>query len=214
MTVVVALWRMALLYLLRSPLYLVLVPLALGLVPLLLELRPLSTPVGALDVVRSWAFPAGLVGLARVLPLLDAREAFLRRVGPLERWLGEWGACMLAALLLQLPILLGSLGQAPEALDLARALTDILCSNLHLAGLALLSLALPMPAHGRLLTFLALAWALPALAAETPNLARFAALLDASRPLASPSASVPAALAGLGLALLHALRRVPALAPR
>lgn len=214
MPVVATLWRMVALHLVRSPVVLALLPLGLVAVPVLLELRPLNTPVGALELVRSWCFPAGLVGATLAVSLLARREAFLQRVSPLERALGEWGGCLLATLLLQLPILLGGLPGAPEALDLARALTDILCSDLHLAGLALLSLALPISPSGRLLAFLALAWALPALAGPSAPLARLANLLDASRPLAAGTPALPALVAGLGLALLHVLRRLPAAAPR
>jgi len=213
MTVVV-LWRMVALHLLRHPLVLVFLPIALGTVPLLQELRPLATSIGALEVVRAYAFPVGLLGAGLALALLTARGPFLQRVDPLTRLLGEWGGVLLASILLQLPIALGALPSRPEGLDLAHALTDILCSDLHLAGLALLALALPMPAHGRLLAFLALAWALPAFLQESARLAPLAALFDASRPLAQEGAAWSAAASGVGLAWLTALRRLPLPAPR
>jgi len=213
MTVVLALWRMVALHLLRRPLLLALLPVALGVVPLLLELRPLGTSVGSMEILRAWAFPAGLLGAALVVPFLEARAAFLLRVSPAERALGEWGGCLLATLFLQLPMIVGALATHPEALDLAPTLTDILCSDLHLAGLALLSLVLPLTPSARPLAFLALAWALPALAPSTP-LAPLAASLDAAGPLGSLAPAWPSALAGLGLAALHALQRSPAPAPR
>jgi len=209
MPVAFALWRMVALHLLRSPVVWGLLPLLCLVVPLLAELRPLATSTGTLEIARAWAFPAGLTGLCLTLLHLSEREAFLLRVSPVERVSGEWGGCVLAPLLLQLPILLGALVLHPEALDLAHAATDILSSDLHLAGLALLSLALPTT-QGRLVAFLSLAWVLPAIASQSPALAPLGVLLDASRPLAAPGASLPAALAGLGLALLHVLRRLPA----
>jgi hypothetical protein len=205
---------MVALHLLRSPPLWALLPVLLGVVPLLQELRPLGTSTTGLEIARAWAFPAGLTGVSLALVHLSQREAFLVRVAPGVRALGEWGGCLLAPLSLQLPIILGALGSHPEALDLAHAATDILCSDLHLAGLALLSLALPISTHARLLAFLALAWALPALGAPHAALGRLVALLDAARPLGLASSALPAALAGLGLALLHALRRLPAPAPR
>lgn len=207
MPVVLALWSMVLRHLLRSPALWTLFPALLVAIPLLQELRPLATPVVALELLRDWSFPAGLVGTTMALQHLMARQSMLERVPDAERLAGEWGACLLGPAFLQLPMVLGACSGRPEGLDLARALTDILSSDLHLAGLALVSLTLPMPSNGRLFAFLVLAWALPALLAQGPSTARLAALLDASRPLAAPGAALTTALAGLGLALVHALRR-------
>jgi hypothetical protein len=202
---VLALWRMSLLRLLRLPWLWGIWLLLLLAVPFLLSL---ASEQEALEVARAWAFPAGLLGAVLAVAGLEARAAFLQRVGRLERWAGEWGACLLAPLFLQLPTILGVLlVRQPAALDLARALADILCADLHLAGLALLSLTLPMPANARPLSLVALAWVVPALFEHTPNVRALLVALQPGAPLRDPSAFPASFALGLGLALAVALWR-------
>lgn len=205
---VLALWRMSLLRLLRLPWLWGIWLLLLLAVPFLLSLRPQASAQEALEVARAWAFPAGLLGAVLAVAGLEARAAFLQRVGRLERWAGEWGACLLAPLFLQLPTILGVLlARRLVPLDLGRALADILCADLHLAGLALLSLTLPMPANARPLSLVALAWVVPALLEHTAPVRALLVPLQPGAPLHDPSA-VPASFAlGLGFALVVALWR-------
>lgn len=205
---VVALWRMSLLRLLRLPWLWGVFGLLLLAVPFLLLLRPQVTDQDSLEVVRAWAFPAGLFGAALAVAGLEARAAFLRRVDRVERLMGEWGACLLASILLQLPTVLGALlAHRPEPLDLGRALADILSADLHLAGLALVSLTLPMPANARPLSLCALAWLVPALLANTSTPRALLVLFEVDAPLRAPAALWLSLSLALGLTLAVALWR-------
>lgn len=179
----------------------------LFLAPFLLQLRPTAPEGEAMEIARAWAFPAAVLGAGLVLSELEKRAAFLARLSAQERLGAEWGACALAPLYMQLPILLGALLAEPgAALAHALILADILCADLHLAGLALLLLALPMPAAARPLSLLMLVWLLPAWLPSAP----LAPLFDLSRAF-SPSATTSASLSfGLGFALVAALVRTRA----
>jgi hypothetical protein len=204
---VLALWRMSLLRLLRLPWAWGLLGMFLLAPPFLLQLRPLASDLDALEVLRAWAFPAGLIGTALALGGLEARAAFLQRVELRDRLVGELGSCLLSGLLLQLPTILGVLSVcSPPRLDLGRALADILSIDLHCAGLALLSLTLPMPASARPLSLCVLAWVLPALLPSgTPR--ALLVLLEPAAPLRAPAAMYTSIAVGLGLTLAVALWR-------
>lgn len=205
---VLHLWAAGVLALLRTPWLLGPVAALFAAVPLLNALRPPSQGGDPIELVRFWCFPGGLLGASMALTSLGARADFLQRLPLPERLLGEWGTCALATLILQLPIAIGALLAEPEAaLDLLPALADILSSDLHLAGLAFLSLTLPMPANARPLSLLALAWLLPALLAALALPPEFLAVLQPEAALRDSAAVLPSLSFAAGLSLATALVR-------
>lgn len=200
------LWRIGVLALLRTPWLWGVQALLLAAIPYQGSLR-VGTG-GALELLRAWSYPAALVGAGLALVGLEARLEFLRRIDARERWIAEWGLVVLAITYLQLPLLVGALACEPKlGLDLGRALADILSADLHLAGLAFLTLTLPMPANARPLSLLALAWWAPALLASSGAPLALRVPLAANAPLHDPSALFVSLATALGLVLLAALAR-------
>lgn len=203
--VALALWRWVLVRGMRSPaLAGLFLALLLGL-PLLQSLQPLPRPGGAVDLARSWAFPAALVGLSGALGWLSRARDFLVRLERDTRLGLEFGVLALAGTAMQLSTLGGALLSGAGPADLGTSPLAILHSSLRLASLALVLLALPLSTVSRVALFLATAWMLPALAGGLPSLERATGWLDA-RPARFQAA--PADLVSLvpALALVLAAR--------
>src|SRR5262245_47657341 len=115
---VFSIWRWVLLHLVRSPLVGGVNLLLLGMILLFTRLQTLPSPEGPLEGALVWTHPAALFGVSLALVVLSEGAPFLVRVDPRTRYWGELGASLLAALYLQLPILLGALlsGVAPADL--------------------------------------------------------------------------------------------------
>jgi hypothetical protein len=212
-----AIWRWVVLHLARQPLVIVLWGLALASMPLVQRLQPLSS-LGAPEVetVLAWSLPAGLLGVLLGLATLSQHDEFLRRLDPGVRSLGDLGATLGPALLLQLPIVAGALAGGAPLSELASRGPAILCADLRLASLALLMLVPGISTAARVLGFLAFAWLGPALA-STGRAGALAQLLDASVALhgstsvACVAAALPAAAFVLAAYLLRLSgRHVPA----
>jgi hypothetical protein len=208
-----ALVRWILLRLVRSPTVGFLgLSMLLGL-PILFGLRPLPTPGTGLDLALAWAFPAALVGVGVALWTLSEGAAFLQRLDPVTRGLGEWGALTSASLYLQLPILASALLSGASPADLGRALPAILTTDLFLASVALLTLLPDLAPAVRTSLFLGAVWILPALATTDGSLAPYVSALDVRSSLRAETlaASVRLLPAAVALALAsHLLRTAPA----
>jgi len=197
-----ALWRWVLLGLIRSPLLGGLWIVLLIWVPLVVELQALPSSQSALDVAVLCFFPAALVATAASQEHLSRSSEFLARLPPGMRFAGEAGALALAALYLQLPILLGALGAGASALDIGSALPDILTADLRLAGTSLVLLSLPLSSRARFASLLLATWILPALSAYAPRILRVLVTpIDAGLSLRADGhpAVVPALAAALAL---------------
>lgn len=211
-----AIWRWVVLHLVRQPLVLVLWALALVSMPLVQRLQPLSG-IDALEVesVLAWCFPAGLIGVLLGLATLSGHDEFLQRLGPSVRSVGDLGATLAPAVLLQLPISAGALAGGTPAYEFVSRVPAILCADLRLAGLALLMLVPGISTAARVLGFLALAWLGPALVSGG-SAGALARLLDASAALhcSTGTACVAAALPGVAFVLAaHLLRMAGRHAP-
>jgi hypothetical protein len=201
-------WRWILLRLARSPGITLVAACALTLPLLEASIRPASL-LGAIDSTRTWAFPAGLIGVAAAVADLSLARDFLARLDSHSRLLGELGALALAAVYLQLPIFLGTLLFTASPADWGRSLPAILTADLHLAGVALVLLFPNFGAALRTSLFVAAVWLLPALCARDASLGRFAALVDPRMALRahSLSALVPSLSAACSLGLTAYLLR-------
>jgi hypothetical protein len=138
-----------------------------------------------MDAASDWVLPAGALGALIALDLLGRMDAFLRWLPARTRWMGEFGALLLATAAMQAPILGGALlagSRSPDSasLDLLQVLPGILALDLHLAALALLWLLLPLPGAMRVLLFALVIPFVSAFLADASSAGRaFAALLDA-----------------------------------
>jgi hypothetical protein len=177
-------------------------------IPLVDALRPLPGPEGAASLV-SWCVPVGVGATLLALAALSTEEPFLRRLDPATRLVGEAGLLALAPGLMQLPMVGGALIFGPWTLDSLRLTPDILCLDLRLASLALVTLALPLPTPTRSGLFVLAVWPLAGLAGLTGS--RLAVVLDPAFALRSPAwagtvASLLVAAAGVlaAVTLRHA----------
>jgi hypothetical protein len=205
--------RWVLLGLLRNPAIACLWLLLLGAVPLATSIQPLPSAQGTLEICMAWVFPAGLLGALLGLLLLARGRAFLVRLDAKTRWSGELGALLGAAISMQLPIVGGALLTGLTPADLAPSTPAILSADLHLAAIALLLLQPALDHTAKACAFLACAWLLPALCAADDQLARVAALLDASSALriGEHASMLPPFATGLCLvAAAYLLRVAPA----
>lgn len=208
-----AIWRWVLLWFARSPLVGVLWLGLLLCVPLVEGIRPLPSSRSTLDIALAWALPAGLLGTALGLTRLSYGQDFLVRLSPRTRWGGELGALVAVGIYLQLPILAGASLTGTEALDLARALPDILTLDLRLAGIALLFLVPPLSTALRASLFLCTVWLAPGLCGRIAGLASLAAVLDPGSALRARAAEglLPVLAAASALVLAgYLLRTSPA----
>jgi len=177
--------------------------LGLGLValaPLLQGLAPLTSHADpTAGLVLPWLSLAGWAGAALGLAVLSGGSAFLQRVPGHPRCAGELGGLYLAALLMQLPIMVGALLAGAQSIDLLAVLPGILALDLHLAAVALLSLFVPLPGALRVLLFTSVIWFVPALlpqaAAPSRMLASIANPADSRCALATLAPTLALCLA-------------------
>jgi hypothetical protein len=178
---VVALWRWILRGLLSNPILGVVWLLFLGL-PLLQGMASLPSR-GAQELAFGWSFPAALVGTGSGLAILSRGAPFLARLAPTTRFPAELGALVLAALYLQLPVLIGVFLGTSALHEPGFALAAILTADCHLAGIALFLLLPTLSTPVRVSFFLALAWLVPALCSAGDVLRRASVWVDAAASL-------------------------------
>jgi len=209
-----AIWRWSVLHLARQPLVLLLWGVSFLWMPLVQRLEPIpSLGSPQVETALAWCFPVGLLGVLLGLVTLSQHEEFLQRLDPLLRWAGDLGATLAPCLLLQLPIAAGALAGGTPVSEFVPRVPAILCTDLRLAGLALLMLLPGISTAARVLGFLGLAWLVPAfLAGGAPLAGRVAQLLDASdslrcsEPLVCAASALPGAAFVVAAYLLRALR--------
>jgi hypothetical protein len=211
---VVALWRWVLRGLLSNPVLGVVWLLFLGL-PLLQGLAFLPSSRGARELAFGWSFPAALVGTGSGLAILSRGAPFLARLAPTTRFPAELGALVLAALYLQLPVLMGVFLGTSALHKPGFALAAILTADCHLAGIALFLLLPTLSTPVRVSFFLALAWLVPALCSAGGVLRRAGVWVDAAAALrGAPDGFRSACAAATALVLAaYLLRTRPTPAP-
>ena len=135
------------------------------------------------ELGRTWAFPAGLVGVSLGLLALGRREAFLQLLPGRVRWRGELGALLLATLGMQLPLAVGLAWAAQQALPAPGTAAGVLLCDLHLASLALLALRWKVAAGVRAGAFVVLVGLVPGLLSGNELAWRLGVLVDPGRHL-------------------------------
>lgn len=177
-----ALWRWILVRGARQPV-LVATWLVLAIwLPLVDALRPLPG-TGGPEALVAWFVPVGSLAVLLALVALSLEEPFLRRLDPTTRMIGEAGALVVSALAMQLPMVAGAWIFGAWALDSLRLTPDILCLDLRLASIGLVTLALPVPTAARSGLFAVAVWPLAALGPVGGS--GLAVLLDPAFPLRS-----------------------------
>ena len=140
-----------------------------------------TDPMRAL--LTAWSLPAALAGASLAWWHLGHQRAFLARVAPATRWIGELGTLALGAAVAQAFLLggavLGGLGgpRWPDALG--SWLTGSALMDVHIAAAGALLLRVPGPTHVGFVGFWSLLWFAPRILGDSkPTF-----LVDASRHL-------------------------------
>jgi len=178
-------------------------------VPTLVQFSPwLASSPGAIPEARAWWIPLTWLGLAHGVVVLTRGGAFLEQLTGPARFRALFAGLLATPIALQGLLALGA-SLAGLGFPARSLLTEALGVDLVGASLALLVLAVPLGAGGRVALFLAIVWLAPALLADGGLLGRFSAPL-ASAPMSGEGmgpfvgGAVSASLGSAGVAALLA----------